>query len=478
MGISAKLFTEIINHLDYNCLNLTDWEISRIRLLDGEENFCFDTLYIGTYDNLAADGFQYPLILTDEEHLSYLYNCMQSLLLEDCRKNSEIIDLYRKIEEISLADICQKLSSIFKYPFFLLDPLYHLIGRYPLCGFHFPSNAKLRKYLQSNDFVQEAVTDSNVLFGHPYMLFTMSSQNQIIGYLIILLTDSNYIPELLQYYIKPVLHMLSHSPALINTNISSPEEAFINQLLDNQYIDEDIIAQKKQELNFKKSEKYYLFSIYADKFSPFLLKSSLQDILGQDVYLYQNYCIAIMGFSALGSFSHTAYPKLLSFLKEHNLFAGLSNAFFDFSKLHIAFNQSVDTISLHRHFSSDSHLSLYSGVIVTHLLKIASDQGMNLLSLCYPIVLYIQKYDQENDTYYLETLYAYVSNNLSTRQTAEVLFLHRNTAYQRIRFLKEYFKIDFDDFRTIFKLHISFTIFSYLKIIDPVTTRRIMGPLR
>lgn len=209
----------------------------------------------------------------------------------------------------------------------------------------------------------------------------------------------------------------------------------------------------------------------------FSLKQNLENFLGHECYIYKNYCIVILGYSILDEFSMDLHPELLAFLKKHDLFAGLSNAFFDFSFLPVAFEQSVQTVPLHRHFHLSSNFSCYNEVIVSHLLKIASEQVINLLSLCHPIVIHIHNYDQEYRTCYLETLYAYISNNLSIQQTADVLFLHRNTAYMRIKFLKDYYQINFNNYRTLYKLQISFTIFSYLGIVDTTTTANIMGPL-
>ena len=109
-----------------------------------------------------------------------------------------------------------------------------------------------------------------------------------------------------------------------------------------------------------------------------------------------------------------------------------------------------------------------------HLLDIACKSGIPPLSFCYPVVTQIYKYDQANGTELLKTLTAYVYNGLSLQQTANVLYIHRNTLYHRITLLKDLFNIDFSSPRVCMKLWVSVTVYSYL---NKVRVKELLGPM-
>ena len=73
---------------------------------------------------------------------------------------------------------------------------------------------------------------------------------------------------------------------------------------------------------------------------------------------------------------------------------------------------------------------------------------------------FMKKYDQENDTEYLNTLQTYIKKNRSAPAAAEALHIHKSTFFYRLEKMKSLFNIDVSNPDNMFAYEIS------LKILD------------
>jgi purine catabolism regulator len=80
---------------------------------------------------------------------------------------------------------------------------------------------------------------------------------------------------------------------------------------------------------------------------------------------------------------------------------------------------------------------------------------VHLSSRLHRIVKEISDYDSKRGTEYLKTLEVYLDTHGNKQGAARELFIHRNTLRQRLEFLGENYKIDFDDPITLLNLHIA-----------------------
>lgn len=429
-------------------------------------------IYVANIEDAKNYTLPEPLLLTDADSAKTVLAQLKSILMQNQKFDNTISDLYEKADEYSTVEMLHHISLLLGHPVLLLNEKRAIIAKYPTHGWPLPSEKQIKEYMG------EASLDrikSEGLFFCPHFSVSLGGVKNIVGHFIVLLDKEDTL--LTEQHIRKVSKLLCVHLLLREQARLSEGEEFIHRILDGKLIDPLVIRQGFSQLGIKNANKVYLFSL-KDEYENGNLASRLREVLNQNVYTYGEYCITFFNYNAIDSFNDASYPELIDFLRENHLCAGLSNAFFDLSGIKNAFNQSIMAVSLHRHYRPQAYIAHYSGVVVSHLLQIASSQGIDLLSLCSPVVLHIRDFDKQNGTFYLETLYAYISNNLSIQRTADVLFLHRNTAYLRIKYLKDYFKIDFEDFRTLFKLQNSFMILSYLKIVDPDSTQRIMGPLK
>lgn len=243
-------------------------------------------------------------------------------------------------------------------------------------------------------------------------------------------------------------------------------ERFLSDLIERRLTDPVLIQQKMRRLHWEIKEKYYVLVIVNErKQCTASERNRLQSLLQQDVYRYTHYYVCILNCPWNASPNVLENAKLQAFLKNNRLLAGLSNGFSDVSFFHTAFQQGVESLHI-GHEPPPGKVARFEEKMIPYLLKTASDSGVELLALCDPVVLRILEYDQQHKSSYLPTLAAYILADQTLQQAADLLFIHRNTMYNRITKIEELFSLTLQGFRETQRIYISVLILDYLGLAD------------
>ncbi len=300
---------------------------------------------------------------------------------------------------------------------------------------------------------------------------------ELIGYLLAVSWEA-LDGEITREYFNTARNILSSRTSLDDSAAQfSEKQQFIFELLKYDAPDVQAVKERMHGLNLPSYDKYFVLSIRMDNGKDsFFLSTPLSSILKTEVYEYNHYYIAIIGCQIKEKITDLTYPKLLPFLTQHDLYAGLSNGFLDFASLKQGFEQSTTAISLRTRVSGTKvRFCRYEDQILSHLIDMAYQRGMHYEQFCHPNVVYIKRYDEEHGTEYLKTLTTYVFNTTQLAITANKLFIHRNTLYHRVNTLKEEFGIDFENPRELMKLRISCTAYGFMGKMEGVED--LFGPL-
>lgn len=73
-----------------------------------------------------------------------------------------------------------------------------------------------------------------------------------------------------------------------------------------------------------------------------------------------------------------------------------------------------------------------------------------------PAITFLQKYDEDNQTDYLETLRVYIKSLENSAKTAAALHIHRNSLLYRLKKIEELTGCSLEDFETVMHLSVSF----------------------
>ena len=415
------------------------------------------------------------ILFLPKSGLSQCYQKLVQILMRDYRRNAALIQLHDALSSVTpLPKLVELCHQVMQNPVWFLDRHFQVIS-YSVPGKRrilFPET--LKRKADHLDGVP-AIINANENFPTRHLLAPLLENGIPSGYILVFETNNTFSDTIdISYAVRVCTSLAAYTSAEFAAFHSSPIEQFILNILSEHLTSSAAISQQVKNLNFPESEKYYVLSIdQGNDYSSIYLKNELRTILNQDIYEFEHYYIALIGCKMPEILYADAYPELLSFLKEKSLFSGLSNAFFDLTGLKAAYEQSKKAIPLRKRYSDNTYFARYEDLILGHLLEIANENGMSVLSFCHPFVTRVYEYDKTHETEYLKTLAAYVFNFRNLQKTADVLYIHRNTAYHRINNLKEMFGIDFENPRLYFKLYTSVTIYNYLGALD---TASLFGP--
>ena len=125
--------------------------------------------------------------------------------------------------------------------------------------------------------------------------------------------------------------------------------------------------------------------------------------------------------------------------------------------------QASTAVKLGEIFQGSECILRYEDCVMYHLIDICS-KTVDLYKLCHPAVLYLLAYDEENRSDYYNTLRVYINNDKNLVESAEALFIHRNTLVYRINKIMEIISINLGNETVKTHILLSYKILDYLRI--------------
>lgn len=176
---------------------------------------------------------------------------------------------------------------------------------------------------------------------------------------------------------------------------------------------------------------------------------------------YKNNILILLDFKDNPNLNNKSKKNLKNFIKKHNIILSVSDIFKNILEIGNFYRQGMDTLKLVYDLNLEGNIFFYEDLKFYHLLY---RTGLNkeLLNFCSDGLLKIIQYDKENDTEYYETLKTYIEKDSNAVQSADKLFIHRNTMNYRLNKIKEIGNINLDNGEEIFRLNMSIKILEYL----------------
>ena len=147
--------------------------------------------------------------------------------------------------------------------------------------------------------------------------------------------------------------------------------------------------------------------------------------------------------------------ELAYFLRDGLLLAGLSRPFRGLDQLPSYYKQTELAVALGREIHPMYWYYRFDDYVLTYLLKFGTRDFLPE-QICSRPLLYLIKYDRENNTEYYKTLRTYFNSKYSYTHASETLYIHRTTLIKRIEKIVELTKIDLDDLDENLYLELSF----------------------
>jgi DNA-binding PucR family transcriptional regulator len=136
---------------------------------------------------------------------------------------------------------------------------------------------------------------------------------------------------------------------------------------------------------------------------------------------------------------------------------GVSLPFTDISTLKAHYDEAHDALELGQMLDPDLSIYTFEDYGIYAMFRTVS-KTENLSRYLHPALPILSDYDSRNGTQLELTLYTYLKCACSTTETADTLFLHRNSVIYRLHRIEDLCDIDLSDTDTGFRLRLSFAI--------------------
>ncbi len=368
-----------------------------------------------------------------------------------------------------LSDLLKNSYELFESTVVAIDENYRLLAHFS------PNNVKLGptylKSIEDGFWSLELINKINsslkesknmrtfVTFDSVERLFIkLESNGKEIGYLVFIENGKslkNFDEDTLNHFIKLVIkHIKIENSSTRNKNMKSLFEALLND----EILSEDIFIDRYKRINFDKKISYQMLIIDMSIIDPKYFKSievNLPNCFKNMISIYKdNYLVCFIS-------SSYDKEKLDSFFFENKIYGLISKPILSLFTIPTLFT--IQKKLLKFLINASNEYILYDESDYCTLSSIvAIDNNLVLLSFIHEDIIKLLKYDLKNNDSLCKTLYYYLANFKSLKETSKDVFLHKNTITYRLDKIKEIIEDDLSNSKKDNNYYTSLEIVGYL----------------
>ncbi len=458
-----------------------------------------DTLYIGTYQDLhplIPDGSILLLnCCSNEENTNRLtinenldsfavLNCIQQELY-DCRK----ADLKRD-------EVLQVLQAGYGYQSMLDTAMSFLNNPITLCTTSFSVLASSPKdyfddkfdvydekfYLKSNfvqsmkekQVLQHLFTSSSPIIVKPddtheisYLFCSIHIRRAAVGYLCIssLNRPFEYADSSFAMNLSKLISLEMQKDECYAEKTGLKYECFLTDLIEQNQHSKSMAARHLEQLGDTFCQYFWILGFTFHGFSnnqlnPNYYIDQLSGIFKHSMaFFYKGTLILLHTSNFNDPYQSIDKQKLSHFLQLNQINAAISFRFEQIMDTPRYYNQ-VMFLLKNQNCIMKEHILTYEDNYLNHLVE-ASQNEINTETLIHPDLLFLQNYDQENNTEYMKTLKAYFLNNRNALNTSNYLHIHKSTFFYRIGKIADLTEFDLSNAEILFSYEFSFRILGF-----------------
>ncbi len=263
---------------------------------------------------------------------------------------------------------------------------------------------------------------------------------------------------------------------LLSKTEKSPASRLLQELLETPYPNGETARRRLEALRFPVKDGFYLAAMQFAVEEPAdisfeMLELQLRPALHNAAWcVFQEQLVILYTVAEDEELDAEVKGLLRRVAIVNHMTVGVSNAFSTLDKLPAAFAQTQTAIRFGRKYpisyNTGRPLCQYFQYSFLEMLETCS-KGGDLLQYCTPMLLRLLNYDQKNGTDLMNTLYEYLENSRNINQTAEALYVHKNTLLNRLNRIRAVMNCDMDNSWDRFLLSLSFRVLFYKNIYKP-----------
>ena len=479
--------------------------ITAIRFLDQTDSkICYltpDTLYIGKYQDYKECAFSGNAILTnasdnkpigdsihikEDVDLPSLLNTISDCLREHQQlqtKKDALFTLLRHGHDLSL--ILKKVYSYLENPINVCDSSFSILDSYPAVederSLEKRNNRLSLKNVFSSDMKQTKLTEHIFHSVYPFItklddfeydwVFESIRINQsVVGYVCVRGNNRDFTEDDLE-----IIHHLTQIISIYlqkGDGFTNPQgirvDRFLKDLFLGHFDSEEYIRSRITTGGFKPENYYYLLAYdFVDSTKNLLSKDyfckQLQSIFPWAITgTFDSMLVTLLPVNHPSPFSDATADRLKAFLQMNRMIATVSFVFTNLMEAPIYFEQCQCIFGMIDSESNAGNILLYGDYCLRHIASRLDDPSL-FEATVHPAIKFMETYDKNNSTEYLNTLNTYIKKNRSAPAAAEALHIHKSTFFYRMEKMKSLFDIDINNYDKMFAYEISLRLMEIRK---------------
>lgn len=255
-------------------------------------------------------------------------------------------------------------------------------------------------------------------------------------------------------------YVLSHMPSVLEKN--GLEDILLTALSDSS-ADYLQVSRKMNQLGWSSKHEYFclvLQILYEEESSMTIhgirryMKREFPDSCS---FEFEGYIVTFFNLTKLDMEEEEVGRKLTYFIRDSYLKAGYSRKVRGHMALRRQFLQGRISLEVGTRLKPYVWIYRFNQIVMPYIME-QSTKTLPGRMLCHEGVLELMRIDEESHSQYIQTLRAYLDNQLNATKTANDLFIHRSTFLYRLDKIKEVLQSNLDDPEEIFYLNYSLRV--------------------
>lgn len=252
----------------------------------------------------------------------------------------------------------------------------------------------------------------------------------------------------------------------VNLSRDHRHEEFLLHVIQGEFDSNEAMKQRLESLQIEeKAFKYIMVMKLPNMFHNNVLWvcDQLKNIFHQHmIAVYQESIVVLIQQTESTSLLPEEQTLLENFLKSNQLQAAISNQFTDLLHAKEYYKQALLLMrKLPNWYANTPIVSATECDLRLILSQIANISSLR--SYIHPNIKYLNYYDEQNNTNYIETLKVYFNHNRNAMNTAKQLNIHKSTFFYRISKMNELVDLSLEDSDKLLSYEISLQIMDFLK---------------
>ncbi|MDO5100716.1 MAG: helix-turn-helix domain-containing protein [Eubacteriales bacterium] len=438
--------------------------------LHGSHTLYGDVLFVGCEDKKPQGN---ALYIAEALELIELYNIMEHSVLAYHRVQVQKETLFKALHSgKGLEALIKSAHKFLANPIVVCDSSYAILASYPevsdVRNLEFRNNRLSVKAIYTENMKEANITDYMYHsiypivtkvedFPYDWVFESIRIKRAVVGYICIRCLEQSPTEEDLEiiHFLTQLISIQLQKDDSYNNPHGIKYDLFLKDLFLRRFENEATARRHLELLGVRPNPYYYLIACSFKEQAGQLLASNYywQQICvifeNSITGLYGNHFVTLLSTSHMDLSASAAMERFETFLSMNHMTASVSYVFDSLMEGSAYFEQCINLLSQKLAIQSENSIFYYGDHYMKHMISLAN-RPRAIRATIHPAIRFMKRYDEENHTEYLNTLYVYFKQNRNAPATAKALFIHKSTLFYRFEKIEKLFQLDLGDPDTLF----------------------------